>query len=169
MTQFSPTETALLDLNTKLRSRIAELERKSETDEGDDTKSPKPKDVKDYKDTSDDDFEPDPDLPGKVRPKKKPVAADDEDQDEEAPKPSAASIAGAKVFALAVVNAGARARGLAPLKRLSQDEQIVSAGTVPATPEAFARATIDCARKARGLPPLKPGEFISIRELRGGR
>jgi hypothetical protein len=109
---------------------------------------------------------------GKLRPKKKkPVAADDEiPQDEEdAPNASAAIPVNAKAFALLVVNSGLKARGLKPLGRLSQDEQIVSAGTVPTTSEAFAKAVIACGRKARGLEPIPDSEWISVRQLRGGR
>jgi hypothetical protein len=78
-----------------------------ESDEGDDTKSPKPKDLPgDYQDTSsDDDMEIGPD--GKLR-RRKPVAGDDDPQDhEEAPKPSAAS----QQFAFAVCNADNKRRG----------------------------------------------------------
>jgi hypothetical protein len=54
MIQLSPTEQVLIDLNAKLRTRIAELERKAESDERGDTKSPKPKKLPGQIDEDDD-------------------------------------------------------------------------------------------------------------------
>jgi hypothetical protein len=123
---------------------------------------------------------------GKLR-KRKPKAADDEipnerddpnkqrspaNPDREDPSGAWNAIpVNAKVFALAVVNAGRARRGVAPLTRLAQDETVLPAdGVVPRDdPGAFAKCCINAARKARGQKPLKSGEFISIRELRGAR
>jgi hypothetical protein len=165
----TPTETALLDINTKLRGELAALKRRAETDEGND--EPAPKDKKNYKDTTgsggDDDMEIGPD--GKLRPKKKKVAADDPNDERDAPVPSGAwneIPVSAKVFALAICNAGLKARGMKPLGRLVQDSTVLPAdGVAPHDPEAFAKCCVDAARKARGQPPLEPNEFIS----RGGR
>jgi hypothetical protein len=166
MTPITPTEQALLDLNAKLRGELAALKRsKAETD---DTKDPKPTPLPE--DTSSDDdadeWEPDPGKPGRVRRKKVNTTADDDtDQDRgEAPKPSGAS----RAFALAVVNSVRRAHGQSPLTRL-QDESVLPGGVVPTDPEEFAKCVANAARKARGKPPLEPNEFISLRELRGGR
>jgi hypothetical protein len=169
MAKFTPTEQALLDLNTKLRAENAALKRKAETDEGGDTKDPKQKDLPGYDDTSssdDDDMEIGED--GKLRPKKrKPVAGDDETPNDTRDEPNKSN---AKIFALMVVNSGLKARGLKPLKALAQDETVLPAdGRVPTDPESFAKCCINAARKARGQPPLPPNEFVSIRQLRGGR
>jgi hypothetical protein len=155
--------------------------RRAETDEGGD--EPEPKDVKDYQDTSEDTLEIDPET-GKLR-KRKPKAGDDtipadrEDQppnrnpDPDKRDPASAWNAipvSAKVFALGIINAGRTRRGLTPLTRLVQDETVLPAdGRVPTDSEQFAKAVINAARKARAQEPLKPGEFISIRELRGVR
>jgi hypothetical protein len=171
MTPITSTEQCLLDMNTKLRARIAALEHRAETDENSD--EPKPEDKKDYLDTTEDSVEIDPKT-GKVKKKKaKVVEPDDESQDEvlddnepPAPFPSPRPT-DAKAFALAICNSGRKARGLKPLTCLAQDEQIVSDRTVPTTAEAFARSVIDCGRKARGQAPLEPNEFVTLRELRG--
>lgn len=70
-------------------------------------------------------------------------------------------------LALAIVNAGRRANGLPVVTKLVQDDTVASFAEVPTDPEGFARAVAAAHRKALNLPPLKPGEFISIRQLRG--
>jgi hypothetical protein len=172
-TPFTVTEQALSDMNTSLRRRIAELEgRKAETDEGGPTKEPKPTPLPGYTDTSsgDDDMEID-EKTGELRPKKKKAKApnDDDAPNDDRDAPDKAIPADAKAFALMICNSGLRARGRPPLSRLAQDEEILPGGVVPLDPEEFAKCVINSARKARAQSPLAPGEFISLRELRGGR
>jgi hypothetical protein len=169
MDPITPTEQALLDMNTKLRKRITELERRAETDEGDGTKSPKPTPLPGYTDTSsgDDDMEID-EKTGDLRPKKKKAKApnDDDAPNDDRDAPDKAIPADAKAFALMICNCGLRARGRPPLTRLAQDETVLPVDGV-ADPEQFAKAVINSGRKARAQSPLAPGEFVSLRELRG--
>jgi hypothetical protein len=153
----------------KLRARIDELERqaKAETDEPGDEPAPKTPDIVDA--SGDDDMVLDPET-GKLRPKKKNAkAADDDAPNDDRDAPDKAIPTDAKAFALMIVNSGLRARGRKPISRLAQDEEILPGGVVPTDPEQFARAVINAGRKARAQSPLAPGEFISIKELRGGR
>jgi hypothetical protein len=179
MSQFTSTEQGLIDINVKLRGELAALKRRAESDEGGDTRFPKPRKLPGQIDEDDDqNREIDP-ATGKIRRKKKAAAdeaaaGDDEipNDTSDAPNTSGALntiLVNAKIFALAVVNAGRARRGTAPLTRLVQDETVLPGGAVPRDPEQFARAVINAARKARAQSPLAPGEFISIRTLRGGR
>jgi hypothetical protein len=169
MNTISPAEQFQIDINAKLRARIAELERRLETDEPgkskpDPKEAPKPgKSPGDDDDTPEDEFEEDlPDHPGSFR-KKKPVADDDE-TDQDAPTPPAASIASSRIFALSVINAARKSHGQKPLARL-QDESVLPAdGRVPRDPQAFARCVANAARKARGEPPISDAEWTSLRE-----
>jgi predicted component of type VI protein secretion system len=169
LTEFTPTERALLDINEKLRTEIAALKRKAADDESEnDTKAPKPGDAGDDDTSTDDDAEIDEN--GKLRPKKKkPKASDDtipQDEEDE-PNANAWNKLPSRAKALCIINAGLAARGQKPLGRLAQDQEILPGGVVPTDPEQFARAVVNAARKARAQSPLKPGEFISIKEMRG--
>jgi hypothetical protein len=102
---------ALRIVNSARKSRGLPALTRLETDEGDTTKSPTPKDLPDnYQDTSDDDMEIDEN--GKLRRVKKAAAADD-NEDQEAPKPSASAID----FAFRVFNAANKAHGQKQLSR----------------------------------------------------
>lgn len=147
--------------NARLKSRLAELEARVQSEDN-------PKDKPPGVPAEDDD-----ELDENGKPKKRKTKADDKPADEQGcddkPRTEDDEEARSKAAALLMINAYRRAVGQKPIAKLIQDESAIPAGLVidPRDSETLARAVVAANRRALNLPQLKPGEFISIAALRG--
>jgi len=106
---------ALRVVNAGRRARGLPLLPQLETDEGGD--EPAPRDIENYRDTSEEDYEPDPDRPGKVRRKKKAKDEIRPDEPEQPRIPTSEEQEETNGRALQLINCGRMVRGLKPLTR----------------------------------------------------
>ena len=118
-------------------------------------------------DDDESEYETDPKT-GKRR--KKVKAGEDDDACPDKPRTEDQEEAAAKAAALMILNCHRRSLGLPTIAHLIQDESIPAAVAIDhRDSEVFARAVIAAHRRATGRPPLKAGEWISVKELRGGQ